>query len=58
MHPHQKEVSDQVGGREFLALGIEAFEDEMRIVLLVASNADQRKTINDRQMDGFELIDW
>jgi hypothetical protein len=41
MHPHQKKVSDQVSGSEFLALGIEAFKDEMRIVMVVAGNADQ-----------------
>ena len=56
MYPHQKKVPDQIGGSEFFPLGIEALEDEMRIVMLVAGNADQRKTINDRQMDGFELI--
>src|SRR4051794_28077806 len=56
MHTHQKEVPNQIGGSEFFPLGIEALEDEMRIVMLVASNADQRKTINDRRVDGFELI--
>jgi hypothetical protein len=56
MDPHQKKIADEIGGSKFFSLGIEALEDEMRIIMLVACNADQRKTIHDRQMDSFELV--